>query len=225
MTELEQEKVSLEIEQIKQDMKLAHWRMFLTFASVLIVIVGFGVDRYKIDSDRKWKSENETKRHEISRMTEIAKSFDEIYTETLKKLNVALSRHVVMYVSFDALKESIEDSDVSKKTKDKILPQFEEALKLFQSKDITLNEYSDALALQSIWDTKREGIAPDDFLYFSDNVLSKWGTLADAAWETLNDKFHPFANTESKTNINEFRKLGRELQRAMREEINDRNKS
>ena len=80
MTELEKEKVSLEIEKIKQDMKLAPWRMFLTFASILIILVGFGVDRYKTASDRKWKSENETKRHEIYRMTEIAKSFDEIYT-------------------------------------------------------------------------------------------------------------------------------------------------
>ena len=224
MNELEKEKVTLEIKQIKQNIKLAPWRMLLTFTSILIILVGFGFDRYRTINDRKWKLENEIKRHEISRMTEIAETFDDLYTETLKKLNIVLSRHLVMHAAFMNLKDSIEDSDISNELKDKIISHFNEALKNFQSNHINLNEYSDVIALQEIWDTKREGIAPDDFLYFSEKVLLKWDPLVATAWEALNDKFHPFASTDSKTNINEFRKLGRELQKAMREEINDRNK-
>ena len=79
-------------------------------------------------------------------------------------------------------------------------------------------------AIKSVVFDKLSGINGTIILYFSDNVLSKWDPLVEVALDALNNKFHPFAYNESKKNIYKLEKLGRELQKAMRAEINDRNK-
>ena len=206
------------------ELKLIPWRFIVTVLGILLVVGGIAFERYQVFSQRRWQTQQSIRMAEVVRMTEIADSFDQMYSKTLKVLKKETNRHRVLYIYLTNLIEKIDESSIDNTEKIEIKRQLNDFSNTVQKGDITFTEYAAAGSLQGEWEAQRASLAPDMEYYFGAKSTTLWSKVVETAWNALNAKFGIFSDEDESQTTEAFHNSGRKFQTFLREQIRARRK-
>ncbi len=212
-------KLALEISTLRQEHTLAKWKLVLSAIGATLVLCGIVFDRVNTHEQRRHEFEITRLDRHISRMTLITSEFDKMYSDTSTVLYRNRTRTWQLVTHVMLLHQELKKLSTTNPEITRLVDYVADVDHKLAKSTATVDEWSDALALETTWDSRKYAPSPDFTLFFGDNLRSEWQHVSALAVAALSAEYS-LGGTHPREKLDAFLQAGAAFQEKLYKRIN-----
>lgn len=191
---LEEDKLKLEIAELRQKARWEPFRSWITMIGVAVLFLGLGVERCSEVERRNFEVSLQLHESKIGEMTRIAAETARLCERTATVVRENKRIRVFGKGMANTLKQMISKISAPMDSEDawmikQVLVELENYEEAFATELDDYQYWVEAVELEALWKHKASSPAPSFSLYFGKDLQVKWPSVAETTKSALTDTF------------------------------------
>ena len=203
---LEQDKLRLEINELRQKLRWGPVRTWVTAIGVVVLLCGLAVERWNEADRRNFEIRLQLHQFNVAEMTRIASETSGLCQRTASVLREHATIRTFGSLLIGTLRDEISEIKVpinsdKKELIEQVILELEKYEKAFSTELDDYRNWVEGIELAALWEQRKTTPAPSFSLYFGEDLARQWPAIASTIEEEVKGAYAIFANWEYDENI------------------------
>ncbi len=179
-----------EVKELKNKIQLSRITTLFGFVTIILTVIGYFLNSAENREQRVWEERLRNQNDRVSRMTEVAIEFDELFGATLSTLYDNELRLSFLNFELNALSEELEQISTPTKISKILKKNVDQLYDKLNKEETWPGQFRNGALLQERWRIKKQALSPDFDILFGTDLGTEWSEVSLLAWRVLNQKFN-----------------------------------